>query len=134
MENAAPGGIPHRHGKPDKRVDADDGEFIQADLDPSSELHIDTGAEALAGNGAPKILLEGESDVFELVFTFDSGTLPDTVVFDPTAMKWQTGEGSFQINDTPPTPPTTSNVPEPATMLLSGIGLLGIARISRKKK
>jgi hypothetical protein len=82
-------------------------------------------ANGCSGGNINEGLLTGASDSFSLSLlgSFPSGlTFPDTGNFP---IKFQTQDGSFVGPGTPGGPPP-NGVPEPATNLLMGLGLLGL--------
>jgi hypothetical protein len=67
-------------------------------------------------------ILAGQSDTFTLVL---GGTFTSSVNIDPIGFKYQTAAGSYEF--------TTTNVPEPMSLSLLGMGLLGMGLVARKK-
>lgn len=64
----------------------------------------------------------GDEDTFTLTLT---GTWGNSVTIDPIGFKYQTKIGSYEFVTTSGGPPTTGPVPEPGTITLLGLGLLG---------
>lgn len=64
----------------------------------------------------------GNDDTFTLML---AGTWGDSVTIDPIGFKYQTKIGSYEFVTTSGGPPATGPVPEPGTITLLGLGLLG---------
>ena len=114
-----------------------DGEFVEAKIGADKEVQNAVGGKYLdiqteAGNGAPRILLEGEMDQFVLTIHFDNLTGEEGVNLVSFSTKWQTGLGSFEFGDTEPSPPAT--VPEPSILVLLGLSIITIGFNGRPKK
>lgn len=90
------------------------------------------GANCAGGGGGG--LKQGSSLTDTVMMSF-TGDFSDGVTFDPLAVKMQTGVGSFEFGSCGTDDPTcTPSVPEPATMLLLGTGLLGAGFFARRKR
>ena len=120
-------------------TDSADGGLIDATLDSLPSL---SGIEVCAwgGNncsgGANGGIQAGSLDTFDLILAGFWGT---SVNFDPLGVKFQTGSGSFEFACTGSctgggVPPAEVLVPEPQTLALIGLGLLGLAMIRRRAR
>lgn len=110
--------------------DVADGGMINASLSAIPSLAtIEVcafGGPNCSGGGSGGIL-GGGSDTFSILL---AGTWGSSVSIDPIGFKYQTGLGSFEFTTgTPGTP----KVPEPATLGLLGIGLLGAFAVRKRK-
>ena len=113
-----------------------DKKFLAAALTIDQQLQnavfdLTTGAQTNTDPGYPKTLQEGESQLFQLDFTFSD--IGSGVTFSPFASGWQTDPDSFQFEGFEGTGPI-GQIPEPATLGLLGIGLFGLGMASYRRR
>ena len=118
-------------------IDGDE-KFLAAALTIDQQLQnavfdLTTGAQTNTDPGYPKTLQEGESQRFQLHFTFSSN-IDDGVTFSPFSSGWQTGNGSYQFAGTENGFENGQIIPEPATLGLLGIGLFGLGMASYRRR
>jgi PEP-CTERM motif len=86
---------------------------------------------SMTGPGAPRTLREGQSDAFFLTIGFAPNSIANGINIDPFNVFVQTKKGSFHFGGSVP-PPT--DVPEPASLAIFGVGLLGLGYAARRRK
>jgi hypothetical protein len=113
--------------------DANDGGIINAVLGQNFPAYRSVEVCAISGNncagGSNGGIFAGASDTFTLLL---GGTWGNSVTIDPLALKYQTGYGSFEFSPCTANCGST-NVPEPGSLALLGIGLLGLCAGMRKR-
>lgn len=90
-----------------------------------------TGPNCSGGAGGG--IAASGTDTFKLTLTSDTIKFGSFIQFDPLGVKYQTGPGSFEISCTGVAGCSPASVPEPASIVLLGLGLAAFS-LSRKRK
>lgn len=115
--------------------DAADKGIVGAALDTIPSLSLievcGYGGNNCSGGGNEGIYGNGGSDTFSIIL---AGTWGDSVNIAPLGYKYQTNNGSFEFYSSTSSTggPPTGNVPEPDTLALLGIGILGACLYRRR--
>jgi len=124
-------------------ADTADAGFTDAEIDsngnfPGGFKNIDicVFTQGCSGGSQGSALAAGASDAFMLTifgdFSNGGGLGIPGVTLDPFPVKFQTTQGSFEFGGTPPPPGIT--IPEPSSLALFGVGLLGLGMMRRRRQ
>jgi len=109
----------------------DEDRFLRMDIGTAPEFASSSLIDLLSetGNGAPRTLREGETDIFDLTLIFEISSLGATIDLNPFDIKIQTSDPSFELTTTG----RQTDIPLPASLWLLGMGMIGLGLATRRR-